>query len=260
MPQPAIRRTFVHGYGYIPDLPDHRDHELMLLAPPTAIPVEVHLEHQRGLQFPIYDQGNLGSCVGNATAAALQFLYRQMHKPNNTPSRLAIYYGARMIEGSVQSDSGCMIRDAIKVVVKAGAGSEHLWPYHVARFRDMPSSVYFANAAEHQALVYARVQQSRFAIRQTLAAGFPIVFGISVYESFESADVSASGIVPLPTTMESLIGGHAMLMCGYTENHVIVRNSWGPEWGTRGYCALPWDYVTNPDLAEDFWVIKSTEA
>jgi C1A family cysteine protease len=91
-----------------------------------------------------------------------------------------------------------------------------------------------------------------------LAEGFPFIFGFSVYDSFESQEVSRTGIVPLPRDSESFLGGHAVLAVGYDQikRHFIVRNSWG-EWGDKGYCYMPFSYLTNPGLASDFWVIHT---
>lgn len=258
---PPIQPRDNRGYGYIPDLPDHRDRPLSITQHLTegALPPATMLHQQSAFQFPIYDQGDLGSCVGNATAAAIQYLYRKNKKPNVTPSRLAIYYGARKIEGTTASDAGCMIRDAIKVIVKEGAGAESLWPYTIAAFKRAPSAAYTRNAMLHQALVYERVNQDRDIIRRVLASGYPIIFGISVYDGFESKEVEKTGVVNYPAASETLLGGHAILMSGYNEDVVFARNSWGPRWGMKGYFSLPWDYVLNPDLAEDFWVVKGVE-
>ena len=38
-----------------------------------------------------------------------------------------------------------------------------------------------------------------------------------------------------------------------------MRNSWGPNWGMEGYFTLPYDYVTHPTLARDFWTIYTVE-
>ena len=88
--------------------------------------------------------------------------------------------------------------------------------------------------------------------------GFPIVFGISVYESFESEEVAKTGIVQLPEKTEKMLGGHAIVIVGYDqEKHLFIfRNSWGEDWGDKGYGYLPFEYVCDKDLASDFWVVN----
>ena len=85
-----------------------------------------------------------------------------------------------------------------------------------------------------------------------------MAFGISVYTSFMSDEVARTGIVPMPGPDESMEGGHAILGVGYDDSKkaLIVRNSWGTEWGLQGYFYLPYDYITISDLASDFWTIR----
>jgi C1A family cysteine protease len=108
------------------------------------------------------------------------------------------------------------------------------------------------------ALQYAAINQDLVSLKSCLAAGYPFVFGFSVYDSFESAAVAATGIVPLPdVSTEELLGGHAVMACGYNDAKqvFIVRNSWG-EWGNNGYFTLPYSYMTSGDLASDFWQVS----
>ena len=95
-----------------------------------------------------------------------------------------------------------------------------------------------------------------------LASGQCFVFGISVYDSFESQQVASTGVVPMPNLQtEQLLGGHAVMAIGYNnaQKRLLVRNSWGLDWGLsgnlKGYFTLPYDYVTNPNLASDFWTV-----
>ena len=86
-------------------------------------------------------------------------------------------------------------------------------------------------------------------------------FGISVYESFESSAVAKSGKVPMPKPKEKMLGGHAILAVGYddTQRRFIIRNSWGPDWGVKGYFTLPYEYVLDSNLADDFWTIRTVQ-
>ena len=89
--------------------------------------------------------------------------------------------------------------------------------------------------------------------------GFPFVFGIMLYESFDSDKTTKTGIVSMPLKNEKDNGGHAVLAVGYNDESqcLIVRNSWGEEWGDKGYFYLPYEYAEK--LADDFWVIYQEE-
>ena len=72
--------------------------------------------------------------------------------------------------------------------------------------------------------------------------------GIAVYGSFESKEVAKTGEVPMPVPDESLLGGHAVLCCGYDDDtqRVLCLNSWGSGFGDKGYFTLPYAYITDP--------------
>jgi C1A family cysteine protease len=251
-------------YGWTPDLPDHRDH---LYAAPVAnlakLPPSVDLRSK--CPKTVYDQGQLGSCTANAIAAAIQFdLMKQKVKTVFTPSRLFIYYNERAIEHTIGSDSGAQIRDGIKSVNKLGAPPETLWPYSDANpgpFETKPPAKAYTAAAKHQAVSYQRVARSTAQIKGCLAAGYPFVFGFSVYESFESNAVARTGDAPMPSPREKQLGGHAVLAVGYDDStqRMMVRNSWGPGWGKKGYFTLPYAYLLDENLSDDFWTIRAIE-
>ena len=92
--------------------------------------------------------------------------------------------------------------------------------------------------------------------------GRPFVFGFTVYESFEGPDVARTGVVPMPGHQEKSVGGHAVMAVGYDDSTqtFLVRNSWGSGWGLGGYFMIPYAYLTNHGLANDFWTIKRVEA
>jgi C1A family cysteine protease len=246
-------------YGWNPDLPDHRDH-LFAAAPPilSALPPSADL---RGGCPPVYNQGQLGSCTANAIAAAIEFdEMKEKLADAFEPSRLFIYYNERVIEGTVSSDSGAQIRDGVKSVATIGYCPETPdWPYDPADFAKTPPKKAFTDAAKHKIVSYQRVARELNQMKGCLAAGYPFVFGFSVYESFESPAVGQSGHCPMPSPNESMIGGHAVVAVGYDDANswFVVRNSWGAEWGMAGYFTLPYAYLTQRGLASDFWTIRA---
>jgi len=207
---------------------------------------------------PIYDQGQLGSCTANAIAAALRFTLKKQGLADVDPSRLYIYYKERQMEHTIASDAGAMIRDGMKVVAK-GFVLEAEWPYDISTFA-LPSytpglAQMDKDAKRDHVIKYMRVPRD-LGMRACLAAGYPFVMGISVYESFEQA---ASGEIPMPTSTEQLLGGHAVLCVGYDSaaQQYEFRNSWGDQWGQGGYGTLPFAYLHDRSLSSDFWSVRA---
>jgi hypothetical protein len=246
-------RTASH-YGWKPDLPDQRDRKYA--APKTQqLPSKVDLSSQCP---PVYDQGQLGSCSANAIGGAFQFELMRQKAPDFVPSRLFIYYNERSIENTIDKDSGAQIRDGIKSVANLGVCPETSWPYVVSEFAVKPFAVCYTDALKHTAVSYERIAQQLDQMRGCLADGFPFVAGFTVYSSFEGPVVAKNGILGMPQASESVVGGHAVLVVGYDDaaKTFLVRNSWGPNWGQAGYFTMPYDYLTNENLASDFWTIR----
>jgi C1A family cysteine protease len=245
-----------HLRGWIPDLPDHRDFLYADLRPSgVRLPKTVDL---RPGMSPVEDQGQLGSCTANALAGALEFLEMKNGRSLVDLSRLFIYYNERAIEHTVASDSGAMIRDGIKTLAAQGVCPEKKWPYVLAAFAKKPPAGCYTVAQQHTIRTYHRIA-SLSEMRACLAEGYPFVFGFSVYESFESAAVARTGVANMPKPRERQVGGHAVCAVGYDDkaNRLLVRNSWGPAWGQKGYFTMPYDYVANRDLSDDFWTIRN---
>ncbi len=255
--EPTFEPRKIHKLGWIPDLPDIRDH--MYSAPQVTLaelPEKVDL---RTNCPAVYDQGQLGSCTGNAIAAAVQFdRLKAAQAPDFPPSRLFIYYNERVLEHTVAQDAGAMIRDGIKSLASRGVCPETDWPYETNQFADKPPAKAFTDALGHKAASYCRLLNTLPQLKGCLASGYPFVFGFSVYEGFESEEVAKSGVVNMPQPNEKQLGGHAVLAVGYddSQQRFIVRNSWGPAWGMNGYFTIPYAYLTDDNLADDFWTVR----
>lgn len=252
--------TATRYYGCLRDRYDSRDlhladhHDL-----PAAVPPRVDLRETGYLDDPVFDQGQLGSCTANAIAAALMYTQRATGLPEHvTPSRLAIYYGERVIEGTVDQDSGAELRDGLKVVAGSpGYVDETEWPYDIAQFAVEPPDAVAVDEAKDRATKYMRVLVDPGALKQTLSAGFPVAIGFDVFPGIESDQAAQTGVVPMPGQHEQSIGGHAVLLVGYDDAKAlwVFRNSWGRNWGDGGYGYLPYGYPDSPAFGSDFWVI-----
>jgi C1A family cysteine protease len=199
----------------------------------------------------------MGSCTGNALAGALEFLEIKAKTPYVDHSRLFIYYNERILDGSVNEDSGAYLRDGIKTLAKQGVCSESTWPYLESNLFLKPTNTAYNEAKQRMIKSYYRLN-GLADFKNCLASGYPFVFGFLVYESFESNYVAKTGIVPMPKKREMLLGGHAVLAVGYSDNtqRFLIRNSWGIDWGYGGYFYLPYQYLANRNLASDFWTIR----
>jgi C1A family cysteine protease len=237
-------------YFWLPDLPDHRD---FIYQPAAVGPLPARTD-LRPFCSPVEDQGQLGSCTGNAIVGAMECLETV---PKTDLSRLFVYYNERAMEGTIKQDAGAAIRDGIKTLAVNGVCTEALWPYNVSKFKSKPTAGCFNDGLTRKVTKYARLN-TLADMQNCLANGLPFVFGFSVYESFESAAVAKTGIVSLPSKTERLLGGHAVLCVGYDNStqRFLVRNSWGPGWGMSGYFTIPYAYLTNRNLSDDLWQVS----
>jgi C1A family cysteine protease len=251
---PTPRRTA--RFGWVPDLPDARD--LMYDAPQEVmanLPASVDLTAQMPA---VYDQGQLGSCTANSLGGAFEFDVMKQGLTDFMPSRLFIYYNERAIEGTTSTDSGAQIRDGVKTLNKQGVCAESEWAYDPDKFSDRPPKSCYTDGKKNKVTSYHRVAQTLSQLKGCLAAGYPVVIGFTVYESFESQEVATTGVMPMPASTEKVLGGHAVVVVGYDDasERFRVRNSWGTGWGQAGYFTMPYAYLTDSGLSSDFWTLR----
>lgn len=233
------------------DPADARDH--LFVGAPVAVPDSVDLSPQCS---PIEDQGQLGSCTGNAIVGVMEYLIR-VKKDTTDLSRLFVYYNERVIEGTISEDAGAIIRDGIKTLASLGVCPEKSCKYDVAKFMKKPTATAYKAALKRKISSYQRLSTLDNMLA-CLASGAPFVFGFTVFESFESDATAHTGLMTMPFPREKNLGGHAVCAVGYdkTKQLVKVRNSWGAGWGDAGHFYMPFEYINNAHLADDFWTMK----
>jgi C1A family cysteine protease len=161
------------------------------------------------------------------------------------------------MENSILEDAGAELKDGIQTLLTYGICPETDWPYYISNFDDRPPDYAYEHALENKAIDVKHIDNTMEDMMGALDNGYPFVVGIMVFESFESYEVLKTGMVPLPYSYETSLGGHAVVCVGYDDIKKvwIMRNSWGSAWGDGGYFYLPYEYLLRDDLASDLWCI-----
>ncbi|MBW7858824.1 MAG: C1 family peptidase, partial [Leptonema sp. (in: Bacteria)] len=208
----------------------------------------------------IEDQDQLNSCSANAAAGAFEYLIKRNQEVDFDVSRMFLYYNAREIDDSIDEDEGTYISSVIESLNKLGGCSEETWPYNIEAYAKKPDSDSYEEAKKLRIDDYFAIEVNLDQWKQALAEGYPIIFGLNLYDSFESQ--RKPGVIPNPTKIDinrSEHASHAMLCVGYsdTDRVFIVRNSWGKKWGDKGYCYISYNYMMDSDQnMGDSWVIR----
>lgn len=273
-------------YGHIPDdktieYPkvnflnnNTTSHRNLTFLKPKPVASSVNLVTNLPASQDPYDQGLLGSCTANALAFAYVYDEIKQNNPNEfMPSRLFIYYNERKLQGTIDEDSGAKISDGVIALQKYGVCSENQWPYDAPKYTTEPSENLYKIASECVLKTFYTLDgiagKMSNHVKTALNSGFPVVIGFIVYESFESPEVTRTGLMPMPTSYDQTLGGHCVVIVGCDEKlGFLVRNSWGTNWGChsdgkisgstkpRGYFWMPSAFVDSSDCI-DFWVLTS---
>jgi C1A family cysteine protease len=261
-----IQRKFARKFGWKPQPDDSRDYgfERLVRAKRYQLADLPMVANNRYWCSSVEDQGDLGSCTANAWVGLLEYNENRFGRGANfyqELSRLFVYYNERVLEGTIYEDSGAQLRTGAKVLATQGVCREKLWPYKIRTFTEKPSTECYADGLANVIRSYYALQ-TLTDMKTCIANQQCFVFGFLVYASFVSQEMADTGILQMPKSNEEVLGGHAVLAVGYNdyEKRFLVKNSWGRNWGLKknnaGYFTMPYEYITNWDLASDFWTVS----
>ncbi len=276
----------VKGYGWLPDFPDYRDYSIEstdvkpLFRESNIMDIEISsINTKKDLRrwcSPIEDQGSLGSCTAHAGVALIEYYERRAFNKHIDASRLFLYKVTRNLL-HWKGDKGAFLRSTIGAMRLFGVPPEEYWPYNINNFDEEPSAFCYAFAQNYQAIKYVRLDHPTTSkekllekIKVCINAGFPPMFGFTVFADAITQSNSNGGLIPMPHDKDKVRGGHAVVAVGYDDSKVIknsigesrgailIRNSWGERWGDKGYGWLPYDYVLR-GLTKDWWILVKKE-
>lgn len=286
------------GMGWHRGVPDFRDytpeHEKIkpllkklnmtsAAAPRASLAAKIDL---RMWCSAIEDQQDLGSCTAQAGAGLIEFYENKAYGTHIDASRLFLYKVTRNLLGWT-GDTGAYLSTTMAAMTLFGAPPEKYWVYTTARpesvtppavhFNTEPPAFCYAFGQNYQSINYYRLDPAGVTpsnllqrIKTHLAGNMPSMFGFTVYSSYKLTETE--GYFPFPCPKEKVEGGHAVVAVGYddakkiknpicgkeTSGALLIRNSWGPEWGEKGYGWLPYEYVLQGQ-ADDFWALLKNE-
>ena len=259
----------IYAFGWEPDLPQ-QDVDVLDFDFRDDLPAKVDLT----TAFPpVYNQGPIGSCVANAVAGAVQYARLQQNKDEDfVPSRMFLYYYARLATHTEALDTGSRISNAMAVARDRGVCKEATWVYDnvkansqthvfpsVAQGGKEPSATAQTEGLDYRLTDFKQVSKTENNVRTVLASGFPVVFGFTVYSNMFGADRRPVRVLNKPVASDTLVGGHAVCIVGYDDARRMfrIRNSWGKSVHDNGYFDMSYEYVLG-SLSRDFWTIFDT--
>ena len=234
------------------DLPDNRDYKIeSLFMRAMRLPRKYIIENP----FEPFNQ-EYGDCTANAGCAVRSLLWDYKHNQINHYSRMFLYYNERKLEGTLnEQDPGSTMRSICKALNKYGVCKEETYPYEIG-IDGIPALNQYNEGLNYTISGYHSVS-SFISVKTAIANNMPVLLGMDCYEEFES--VGKTGILKYPTKNSEYLGGHAVFAYGYDGNNLIVRNSWGCDWGKNGDFMMSKKYyegtVNGQKLCYDNWVI-----
>ena len=208
--------------------------------------------------FPnLLEQGDLDSCV--PTCISMLYCYQAKRQNNYLSfniSRLFLYWNVRKLYNELSDDNGSRIIDCINVLSSIGAPPEFVFPYNEKKIYSKPDTSLNLFAAYCKLLGSKEIDRSD--IKKELITNNPVLFGIKVFSSFNSEHAKKTGIIKIPDLeTDELLAGHSALLVGYddTTNLYTFINTWGNSWGDGGLGYIPYEYINNPELSDEFYVM-----
>jgi hypothetical protein len=240
-----------------PDTLDFRD--LMFTPTLVEVPTERPLDAYRVLKAPILDQGREGACTGFGLAAVVHYLLRTrkvVPDKDEVSPRMLYNMARRYDEWPGENYSGSSARGAMKGWHKHGVCSRKHWVYDRS-LEGQDSGLFagrYADALRRPLGAYYRVNHRDIVAMHAAIAEVGVLYASAqVHEGWDDDQIGADGLIDW-SEERRIQGGHAFAIVAYDRRGFWIQNSWGPDWGLKGFAQVTYDdWLAN---ASDAWVAR----
>jgi C1A family cysteine protease len=174
---------------------------------------------------PVKDQGNCGSCWAFATVAQMESLFL-------IKKSTLLDLSEQFIVSCDTSDYGCnggYMNRVYNFVKNTGTVNDSCFPYVGSDVPCKKSCPIIMKISSWSWVCQTKLDNNL--IKQAVYSNGPLTCTMDVYYDF----FNYSGGCYQHTT-GAYAGGHAVLIVGWTSGNCwIVKNSWGDDWGEKGY-------------------------
>lgn len=210
----------------------------------------------------IKNQGQQGSCLAFALTSIFEYMMKVNKQTECDLSEAFLYYNARNMDDnndvSTKEDTGSRFKPAMDSLIKYGISLEKFWPYNDEVYSNKPTREAYKDAENRKLIKAVNVNGNSNAIKSALSDGYPVAVSLTLCPSFynNGAYITVPSKEEIDDIKENvnksdvILRCHAMVIVGYSEDlkMFLVRNSWGDNWGDKGYCYIPYAYIDNNDL------------
>lgn len=213
-------------------------------APAEAYPPTKDLRDETW--WSVGDQGATGSCVGWGTADGVlrwHFVKANRLAKSDPLSVRYVWMAAKETDvyttrpTSFIEQDGTWLKAALDVARKFGVVTGTLLPFeNLANSPELYTGredVFYAKAAQRKIASYFNLGTNLSNWRSWIANNGPILTRLDVDTTWDSATAHHGKLEVYDAAHTR--GGHCVALVGYTQDHFIVRNSWGKTWGDNGY-------------------------
>ena len=198
----------------------------------------------------VKNQGSQGSCTVFSVSSIYEYILKKSSFTEYDLSEAFVYYNVREKSNKVMEDTGSSLYEVISCIAEQGICMEKLFPYKPKDYTTKPGFEAYEDALQRLIKKAKNVNLTIDDFKSALSDGYPIAVSMRIYDSFGNNN---SGFIFRPTEVEirnKEYGNHAMVVCGYSDDEriFIVRNSWGKDFGDKGYCYIPYSYIEDAEL------------